>query len=190
MKDGLPVTTIACNGTVCSTGWVKGPVSVSLSAADGGSGVGATRYTLDGTDPTTSSSLYAAPFTLTELTTVKFRSWDSTGANVETVRSQTIKIDKTAPAVQITSPTANQAFKSQDVVVQANVVDTESGIASVDLYLDGNYAGFLRSTGGSSYAVTLPLGTLAPGTHRVKVEGTDKVGNSIKTDAVFFSYSN
>ena len=53
LKDGLPETTIACGGAACTTDWVKGPVSVSLSAADGGAGLGATRYTLDGSDPTT-----------------------------------------------------------------------------------------------------------------------------------------
>ena len=87
----------------CPAGFVKGPVQVSLSATDGGGGLGSTRYTLDGSDPDRQLAEYTAPFTLTDTTTVKFRSYDSHG-NAEPVRSQTIKLDATAPTAQIGSP--------------------------------------------------------------------------------------
>src|SRR5207247_329153 len=91
-----PTSSIACNLDVCSTGWYGAAVSVSLSAADGGSGVAAIRYTTDGTDPTTSSPPYIGPFTVSATTTVKYRAWDNVG-NAEATRSQLIQIDTTTP---------------------------------------------------------------------------------------------
>ena len=64
---------------------------MSLSATDDDSGVAATRYTIDGSDPTTTSPLYTAPFTVTQTTTVKYRSWDQNG-NIEDTHAQTITI--------------------------------------------------------------------------------------------------
>src|SRR4029079_166572 len=61
LKDGLPNTAIACDGGACPNGFVKGPVQVTLSATHGGGGMGATRYTLDGSDPTAGSTLYSGP---------------------------------------------------------------------------------------------------------------------------------
>ena len=100
-----PTSSIACNGSACSTGWYRGSVSVSLSATDaGGSGVASIHYTLDGSDPTLSSPTYSAPFTVSATTTVKYRAWDNAG-NVEATHTQLIQIDTIAPTVAITSPT-------------------------------------------------------------------------------------
>jgi len=60
--------------------------------------------------------------------------------------------------------------------------------ARVDLYVDGDYAGVLHQNG-ASYEITLPAGTLAPGQHNIKVEGTDNLGNSFRTDAVTITVS-
>ena len=94
VRDGLPTTAISCDGGACAAGFVKGPVSVALSATDGGGGLGATRYTLDGSDPSDTSPQFTAPLTLTDTTTVKFRSWDAAG-NAEAVQTQALKIDGT-----------------------------------------------------------------------------------------------
>jgi hypothetical protein len=91
-----PVTSIACNGTTCSSSAYAAAVTVSLSASDGGSGVAATRYTTNGSDPTSSSPVYTGPFTIPQsatltTTTVKYRSWDNSN-NAETTKTQTITI--------------------------------------------------------------------------------------------------
>lgn len=99
--DAQPPTTSAkCNSSTCSSGWYTGPVSVSLQATDGDSGVAAVRYTLDGSEPTVSSPLYTGPFTVSQTSTVRFRSWDN-GGNVEPAKSQPVQIDATAPASSI-----------------------------------------------------------------------------------------
>src|SRR5207253_6860428 len=82
-----PTSTIACNGAGCSSGWYGPPVNVSLSASDPDDAVAAIRYTTDGSDPTSSSTLYAGSFAVSATTTVKYRAWDTTG-NAEATRSQ------------------------------------------------------------------------------------------------------
>jgi hypothetical protein len=77
-----PTTTISCNAQACSSGSYPAPVTVSLSATDaGGSGVAATLYTTDGTDPRFSATAvtYTVPFTVTRTTTVKYASKDVAG---------------------------------------------------------------------------------------------------------------
>ena len=176
VKDGLPETSVACDGAVCSTDFVKGPVSVSLTAADGGGGLGATRYTLDGSDPTTTSTTYSAPFTLTDTATVKFRTWDSTGA-AETVKTQAIKIDAVAPTVSITSPAAGANIQG-DVTIDVAATDTGSGISDAELYLDGDWKAY---TATAPYKFTLPASELGLGSHRIKVMAYDNLGNSATT---------
>jgi peptidoglycan/xylan/chitin deacetylase (PgdA/CDA1 family) len=135
-----PTSSIACNLSVCSSGWYGGPVSVSLSAADGGSGVAAIRYTLDGSDPTTASPTYTAPFTVSATATVKYRAWDNAG-NVEATNSQLIQIDTTAPtsSIRCNSGTcsANGWYKtSMDVALSAT--DAQSGVSVIRYTLDGS----------------------------------------------------
>src|SRR5204862_7173443 len=143
IKDGTPTTGIACDGGACPINYVKGPVSVSLSATDIGGGIGATRYTLDGTDPGVSSSTYTAPFTLTDSATVKARSWDAAG-NSGPVRSQALKIDAVAPTGQIASPADGASVPPGSLTVTVNAADAGSGGAAVGLLVDGNYAAYWR----------------------------------------------
>src|SRR5205807_10603465 len=97
-----PDPSIACDGIACPADFVKGPVTVTLAAIDAGTGLGATRYTLDGSTPDQTSTEYTGPFTVTDTTTVKFRSWDSAD-NAGPLGAQTIKSDTTAPTAQIIS---------------------------------------------------------------------------------------
>jgi peptidoglycan/xylan/chitin deacetylase (PgdA/CDA1 family) len=80
-----PNTTVTCNGVPCGPHNASN-VAIALSANDSPSGVASTRYTTDGSDPTTTSPLYLTPITLPTGSTVKYRSWDVAG-NVEAVRT-------------------------------------------------------------------------------------------------------
>ena len=141
-----PATTMACNGQACSSGAYSDPVTVTLSATDqGGSGLAATRYTTDGTDPTSSSPLYGAPFVLSTTTTVKFRSWDNAG-NVEATRTQLVQIGSSSPPnVSITSPANGGTVRIKSWVwINATATD-DTGVARVDFYRDGQLIGSDRS---------------------------------------------
>lgn len=93
-----PTTTIALSGTLGNNDWYTSDVQVTLTATDneGGSGVKNTEYSFDGTD----WNLYTSPFTIKNegANTVYYRSTDNAG-NVEPVKTQQVKIDKTPPTI-------------------------------------------------------------------------------------------
>ncbi len=136
-----PATTATCNATACSTGWYKQAVNLTLAATDtGGSGVAATRYTTDGSTPTAASRVYSVPLTVSQPTTVKYRSWDGAG-NVEAVRSVTLGVDTVPPSVAITSPVNGATITARQVTVTAGATDTFSGAKIVDFYVAGTKLG-------------------------------------------------
>ena len=139
-----PVSSISCNGSACAGTAYVAPVTVALSATDGGSGVEAIRYTLDGSDPTTASPLYGEPFAVSETTTVRYRAWDASG-NVEAVRSQLVEIvapppqDTIAPTSAIAcNGTACSAWYAGPVSVKLSATDDASGVAAIRYTLDGS----------------------------------------------------
>jgi hypothetical protein len=77
-----PVTTLACDGSACTSSPYYGSVTLTLKATDtGGWGVDKTYYTMDGTTPTTSSPVYSGPIAVTQAATytIRFFSVDLAG---------------------------------------------------------------------------------------------------------------
>jgi N-acetyl-beta-hexosaminidase len=164
-----PTSSIACNLSVCSTGWYSAAVSVSLSASDGGSGVASIHYTTDGSDPTLSSPAYTAPFSVSSTTTVKYRAWDKAG-NVEPTNTQLIRIDNTAPTSSITcngSPCS--PWYNASVTVALSATDTQSGVASIHYTTDGSTPTLSSPTYTAPFTVTA--------TTTVKFRAWDTAGN-------------
>jgi hypothetical protein len=89
-----PTTTIHLNGTSGMSNWFRSEVTITLSSTDDISGVNKTEYSFDNTTWIT----YAIPFVIGAEgdTTIYFRSMDNAG-NIERVKSETIRIDKTKP---------------------------------------------------------------------------------------------
>jgi hypothetical protein len=177
-----PTSVIRCNGAACSTGWYAAAVSVSLSATDnsGGSGVVAIRYTTDGSDPTSSSTLYTGtPFTVSATTTVKYRAWDNAG-NAEATKSQLVRIDTTVPTVTLTSPT-NGATVTRNVKIAATASDGGSGVARVEFYVDTQLVGTSTS---SPYAVSWNTKKVTTGSHTIRAVAFDAAGNSAPSTVI------
>ncbi|WP_412540091.1 polysaccharide deacetylase family protein [Longispora sp. K20-0274] len=183
-----PVTTASCDGAAC-TGWLRtSPVQVALSATDaGGSGFAATVYTVDGTDPTVSSSAlaYTAPFPVTRTTTVRFSSRDNAG-NVEQARSQQVLIDAAAPTVAITAPVDGSTVRRNSTVpVTATSTDTgtgsgaASGVAQVVFSLDG--ATPLATVTSAPYQFSWKVRANLQGSHVLTATATDTAGNTTST---------
>ena len=174
-----PVSSIACNGGACSSGWYAASVSVTLSATDAESGVDVIRYTTIGSDPTASSPLYTGPFTVSTTTTVKYRAWDVAG-NVEATKSQLIQVDTVAPTVAVTSP-LNGATVNGNIRIVASPADSNSGIASVAFYVD-----FTRLGTTTSAPWQIPWNTKKTnsGQHVLSAVATDRAGNTQASPSV------
>lgn len=171
--DGTrPTTTITCNGAACSGSTYSAPVSVALNASDGagGSGVASTHYTTNGTTPTLSSPTYTGPITLTSTTTVRYRSWDVAG-NVESVKSQTIRVTAAPVARLSLSPTSGAA----PLLVTADASASTAGNAPIVSY------SFNFGDGTSTVTQLLPRAThtyTKTGTFTVTVTVRDLAGLS------------
>jgi peptidoglycan/xylan/chitin deacetylase (PgdA/CDA1 family) len=178
-----PTSSIACNGSTCSSGWYTAPVSVSLSAVDsGGSGVAFILYTTDGSDPSSSSPVYSGPFTVSSTTTVKYRAWDNAG-NVEATKAQLIQVDTAAPQVTLTSP-VNGATVSGVVRLEATASDTVSGVVRVDFYVDQKLLGTATS---APYRVNWNTNNkqqVPKGAHTIYAVAFDRAGNSVATTPI------
>jgi peptidoglycan/xylan/chitin deacetylase (PgdA/CDA1 family) len=172
-----PTSSIACNGAVCSSGWYNtSPVTVSLSATDAGTAVSAIRYTTDGSDPSASSSLYTAPFSVSTTATVKYRAWDVAG-NVEATKSQLIQADSTAPVSSIACNGAvcSSGAYTAAVSVSLSATDTGSGVAAIRYTTDGSDP----STSSPLYSAPFSVSS----TTTVKYRAWDVAGNVEATNS-------
>jgi len=179
-----PTTTISVNGQAPSSGWYNAPVTVSLSATDntGGSGVDKIYYTTDGSTPTTASTVYTAPFSLSATSTVKFFATDKVG-NAETVRSQLVQIDTAAPATTIScNGSACSSFYNSAVQVTLSATDNTggSGVGATLYTTDGSDP----KTSPTATAYTGPFTVSQSAT--VKYYSSDTAGNAeaVKSQAI------
>lgn len=90
----------------------EGSMEVALSAAEGM----AIYYTIDGTEPTTESTLYAAPFAITATTTVKAIAYDATAAKASVVAEKTYTKAMTCAEVNLAAKGDNIILGTVTVV--------------------------------------------------------------------------
>lgn len=181
--SGPPATSISCNSAACSTGWYSSTVQVGLTATGSST---TTYYTVDGSDPTTSTTRvqYSNPFQVTQTTTVRYYSTNAAGS--ESPKSQTINIDGTAPTVSAvqTAKTSYSRRTDRTAVLQATAADTgtgsgaASGVAQVVFY-DGNTAIGTATTpvSAGTFQVTWNIRNAKIGTHSLTAIATDAAGN-------------
>jgi hypothetical protein len=171
-----PRTNIAISGTPGLAGWYRSPVTVSLSAVDNASGVGAAGIVYrinDGTfQPYTSPFVVAAEGT----TRITARATDRAGNVESALPSPLFMIDSSAPTVTITSPQARDYLHSDSLVVSFSAADNLSGMQSVAATLD---------TYTVQNSLSVPLRLLPLGVHTLHVSATDAAGNAV-TQSVSF----
>jgi peptidoglycan/xylan/chitin deacetylase (PgdA/CDA1 family) len=175
-----PATTASCNGSVCGSGWLAGPVSVAFAATDsGGSGVARTVYTTDGTDPTASSTAATGPVTVSTTTQIRFRSYDEAG-NAEAVSAVTVNVDGTAPSSSAScngSPCSAATTYASPLAVTLAATDAGSGVAELRYTTDGTTP---TATTGTVYSGPFSLAADTTLTYRAfDVAGNAEAANTI-----------
>jgi len=156
--DRTPPSTTVSVPAALASGWYGGPVTVTLSAVDGLSGVHATFYSVDGG----AAQEYSAPFVHATggSHTISFWSVDRAG-NVEdaTANQLTLKIDNIPPTVTFSG---NLGTYSVDQLVNINCAasDAESGLASTTCQNVNQFAG-----------------TYQVGSNTLTASATDRAGN-------------
>jgi len=176
-----PATVIACDSGGCSA-WSNGPVTVTLTAEDEGSGVAEIRYTTDGSEPARTRGFGCdgdhCSFLVSSSATIRYRSWDLAG-NAEATRTQAIQIDTQSPEVQVTSP-GNLSVVLGTITVKANAEDN-AAIAEVSFYVDGKLIG---KSSAAPYQTQWDSARDGIGTHRLQAEARDLAGNTATSGSV------
>lgn len=162
-----PVTTATGLSATPGPAWSRN-ATVSLSAVDGGSGVDATHYSIDGGTQQT----YQGPFTVSGdgPHTVSYWSVDVAG-NVEGTEVGYLDLDATAPVTTATGLSANPAPDwSKSATVSLSADDSKSGVAATYYSIDG----------GAQQTYQGPF-ALSDGVHTVTYWSIDAVGNAEAT---------
>ena len=123
-----------------ANGWYTTDVTLTLNSSDDCSGVAATEYSLD---DGASWLPYAGALTIGQEgeTTVQFRSIDRAG-NTEAAQSLTVRLDKTAPALQLSADPAviwPPNGRAVSVTIAGQGADAASGLASVTYAVTDEY---------------------------------------------------
>lgn len=170
-----PSTVISLSGALGENDWFTSDVTVTLSATDD-TEVDKTEYSLDNISWIT----YVTPFTITNegSTIIYYKSTDKAD-NIETTKSETIKIDKTSPIILITSPLNGSEIRSPTITVTWTGSDETSGISHYEIRLDG---GLWINVGTDT---TYTLTKLGDGSHTIEVRATDKAGMSKQSSVDF-----
>jgi hypothetical protein len=164
--ESMPDTTAPVVTISPAAGTYTSNQNVTLSANEAAT----IYYTLDGSTPTISSTVYTSTIVVSANTTIKYFAKDTVG-NASTVQSTTytINIPDTTPPANVASVTASNLT---DTSVTLSWPASGSGdVASYDIY-DGN------TLKGNTASLTYNVTGLTPGTsHTFWVKAKDGAGN-------------
>lgn len=181
-----PLTDMILSGNIGNNNWYISDVAVSFDVIDNLSSQEEilTEYSFDSINWNT----YSQPFTISSEgeTTIYFFSTDNSD-NTEDTKTETIKIDKTSPAIEATIPTAEYIVNEYfDVCISAND-GTGSGINSIEAFINDNQYDFVPGISQTillSHQGTNPYG-MKLGDNTFEIIATDNAGNSTTNTYTF-----
>ena len=141
---------------------------------------GTIRYTLDGSTPTSSSTLYSAPFSVSQSSTLRAIAFSSDNSQSAETDPVTITVLNTAPTISITSPANGATFVvSTSITIEAAATDSDGGISKVEFFERGNK---LSEDTVAPYRFSwVPSST---GTFLLTAKATDNLGATTTSSAV------
>jgi uncharacterized protein YjbI with pentapeptide repeats len=167
-----PVVTIAKSP---DTPWTNGPVTVTVTAEDAGSGLDAVCLDSDDGNGCVAIDLvdgeYQTTFTTDGARDVTVNATDKAG-NQAVSKSTTVGIDKVKPVVTITK-SPNTTWANGAVTVTIAATDDRSGIATVCLSTNGGTCQGITLDAAGEYEFTAS----SDGTTTYEVGATDRAGN-------------
>jgi hypothetical protein len=175
VDDGKPSTSAQLSGTIGENGWYVCEVEIVLEADDEWSDIDCTQFRIDESD----WQSYSAPFEISDdgIHTLEYFSEDGAG-NIEDIQSAQVKIDCTAPLLDIT--TENGTVFDTDVVnITLTCSDPCSGVDCVEYCLDGGAYKVCDSE------TCIQLSDLSDGTHQLSVRILDQAGNEAVQELTF-----
>jgi hypothetical protein len=183
--DHTPPTTTA---TGIPSGWSTTPVTITLTASDGTdrSGVAAIHYSINGGSQTDVNGS-TAPVRVEQDGVHTLRYWSNDNAgNSETVRTATIRMDISAPAIGISGGLFDRRdgqpiFEDEQPSVDVTAQDATSGVQSLEIQVDGTRVAFASQPCGSggcsaTLSYTLRANDTLDGEHVVTVISADYAG--------------
>jgi hypothetical protein len=157
---------------------------------------------MDGSTPTTSSSIYSYPISISIDTTLKFFARDTAGVN-ETVKTQVYTFDTISPtttaspaggtyssprSVTLTCTDAGSGCHRIYYTTDGSTPTTESPIytSPINISVTGTLRFFARDLAGNTEAVRSEAYTITSGTLPVIVQLKDSAGNPLSGGVVQF----
>jgi hypothetical protein len=181
-----PVTTATPSPAPNGAGWNNANVSVQLAATDGGSGVKQITYSASGAQTiaqtTVSGASTSVSITTEGTTTISYFATDNAN-NVETTKTVTVKLDKTAPGAPtgLTLTTATDSGSSNSDGITSNTAPTFTGSAeansTISLFNGATQVGTGTTNGTGTFTVTISP-ALAQGSYSITAKATDAAGNT------------
>jgi len=158
-----PELNISVSGATGENGWYVSATQVSASAQDNGSGIATLEVSVDGSGYTN----YLSPITLSDgIHALQFRATDNAG-NVTTT-TQDVKVDSITPNLNlfVNGKMGLNSWYVSAAQVSASATDSGSGVASLEVSIDGSAFTNYQS----------PI-TLSDGLHTYQARAKDKAGN-------------
>ncbi|OKP97146.1 OmpL47-type beta-barrel domain-containing protein [Paenibacillus sp. P46E] len=177
-----PVTTAVITPSVPDgpDGWYVSPVTVQLNAADMGSGVTDTVYSMNDGETWLP---YQGPLTFSQdgHYSVAYRSADKAG-NSEDAKTLSFKLDINAPEVSVAAPAARAYTGTETLTLSWTAADVMSGV-------DDSKTAALLDGGAIEQGASVPLYTLGLGAHTLTVSASDEAGNTQERTVTFSTYA-
>jgi len=144
--------------------WFVSDVEIKFLGNDNLSGVNKTYFSLDGASFEVGNSVNISD---DDEHVLKYYSDDVSG-NIESEKELSIKIDKTAPEIKIISPESRKYFNNENLSLNYEVSDGQSGIKEQSIFWDAKT--YVKNS--------IDLSLVSLGEHIFKIIAKDYAGNS------------